>query len=811
MTYMPITKKHIPIILLLLLNFSHINAQNIVKIIDFETKLPLDLVTFSSTKPNASIVSNEKGLADLSEFLESNEIKIRRIGYETLVLSFENIKNNQFVVELYTNTMLMDEMVVSATKWQQALNKLPSKISKISQKEVALLNPQTAADLLGISGEVFIQKSQQGGGSPMIRGFSTNRLLYNIDGVRMNTAIFRSGNIQNVISLDPFAIENTEVFFGSGSVIYGSDAIGGVMSFQTLKPQFSDKEQKLVKGKVFSRYSSINNEFTNHFDFNIGSKKWAAITSITYADFKDLKMGSKGPADYLKTFYVERINNTDQIVENKNPLVQTPTAYSQINLMQKLRYRLNENVEFNYGFHFSETSSYSRYDRLIETNPNGLPVSAVWDYGPQKWLMNYLNVQLKYKTKFFDHFDVKLAHQQFGESRIDRRFNNHRLRTQTEEVDAFSINFDFVKKINNHQFIYGLEYVINRVDSSSEAIDIRNGNAILTPSRYPNSDWASYAAFLNYQYLINDKWTLQSGLRYNHFDLVSNFENHLSFFQLPYKRVNLNNGTTTGSFGLVYNPNKSSKVGLNASSGFRAPNVDDIGKFFDFTANEIVMPNPDLKAEYAYNIEITFSKIFDKYIKFDLATFYTYLDNAMVRRPFTFNNQSIIDFNGNPSQVFAIQNAAFGTVYGFNAGVELNLTNGFKLNSKFNYQHGVEEMDKGEISRSRHAAPAFGTTTLNYAYKKFNCQIYAIYSAKVTHENLNEEERQKPFIYAKDDNGKPYSPSWYTLNFKASSALNDTFNITAGLENITDIRYRPYSSGLVAGGRNFVLGLTGVF
>jgi hemoglobin/transferrin/lactoferrin receptor protein len=95
------------------------------------------------------------------------------------------------------------------------------------------MNPQTSADLLANSGHVFVQKSQLGGGSPMIRGFSTNRVLITVDGIRLNNAIFRGGNVHNVISINPFNIEKTEIILGSGSVIYGSDAIGGVMNFYT--------------------------------------------------------------------------------------------------------------------------------------------------------------------------------------------------------------------------------------------------------------------------------------------------------------------------------------------------------------------------------------------------------------------------------------------------------------------------------------------------------------------------------------------------------------------------------------------------
>ena len=161
-------------------------------------------------------------------------------------------------------------------------------------------NPQTAADLLQSSGQVYVQKSQLGGGSPIIRGFSTNRLLIAVDGVRFNTAIFRGGNVQNIISIDPFAVARTEVILGPGSVVYGSDAVGGVMNFYTKKPKFSFKEGYSFSGNSTVRYATANKEKTGHFDFNIGAKKWAFLTSVTYSDFDNLRMGSHGPDDYLR-------------------------------------------------------------------------------------------------------------------------------------------------------------------------------------------------------------------------------------------------------------------------------------------------------------------------------------------------------------------------------------------------------------------------------------------------------------------------------------------------------------------------------
>ena len=165
-------------------------------------------------------------------------------------------------------------------------------------------NPQTAADLLGLTGEIFVQKSQYGGGSPMIRGFSTNRLLYSVDGVRMNTAIFRSGNLQNVISLDPFAISSAEVLFGPGSVSYGSDAIGGVMVFNTLRPKLSVAKSPVVYGSATVRTASASNELTAHLHAGVGWRKWGFVTSFTTSSFGDLKQGTRGPSDYVMPYIV---------------------------------------------------------------------------------------------------------------------------------------------------------------------------------------------------------------------------------------------------------------------------------------------------------------------------------------------------------------------------------------------------------------------------------------------------------------------------------------------------------------------------
>ncbi|MFM1875818.1 MAG: hypothetical protein RL266_1555, partial [Bacteroidota bacterium] len=218
----------------LMLFFSINGLAQIVTIKDQDSGEPIPMATLMTGNGKTFAATDDKGQADISAFKEAEKIEIRSLGYQTLLKSYAELQASSFELQLASTNISLDAVVVSATRWNQESRDIPSKITTISPREAALQNPQTAADLLTVSGKVFMQKSQQGGGSPMIRGFATNRLLYTVDGVRMNTAIFRGGNIQNVISLDPFAIESTEVFFGAGSVIYGSDAIGGVMSFRTL-------------------------------------------------------------------------------------------------------------------------------------------------------------------------------------------------------------------------------------------------------------------------------------------------------------------------------------------------------------------------------------------------------------------------------------------------------------------------------------------------------------------------------------------------------------------------------------------------
>jgi hemoglobin/transferrin/lactoferrin receptor protein len=713
--------------------------------------------------------------------------------------------------ETDTTKTYLDEVVISVNRWEQYQREISTRVTKITPSQIQLQNPQTTADLLGLSNQVFIQKSQLGGGSPMIRGFATNRVLLVVDGVRMNNAIFRAGNVQNVISLDANAIQNTEVLFGPGSVVYGSDAIGGVMNFTTLIPIVSDSGSKF-SANAFARYASANEEKTGHVDFSIGLKKWAFVTSITKSDFNDLRMGSKGPTEYTRPDYqVSDENGNDLAVANPDPNVQVASGYNQLNVMQKVRFTPNANWDFTYGFHFSETSDVPRYDRLILKNATNQFVSAEWYYGPQKWIMHLLQVQLNQRTAISDQVKLTLGYQDYEESRHNRNFSgsNRNFRTNRyENVKAFSVNLDADKQlITKANLFYGLEYVTDSIGSTAERINIIDGTVSGTSTRYPNgSNWRSIAAYAGLRYSVNEKWIINGSARYTHVYTYAPFDT--TYFDFEFTEATLRNGATNGSLGASFNPTSTVKLYANASTGFRAPNVDDIGKVFDSQPGTVVVPNPTLKPETAYSAEIGLESKLTKGLNFDFSAFYTLLDNAIVRGPFTVNGQPQMDYDGTLSDVLALQNISQLTVRGVQVGLRWDFNRHFQFASNLNLQKGKEkDVESGEAVSPTHVAPAFGSTRFTLTNKKIKLMLYANYNRQIEFDNLALSERADSHLYAKDSNGNPYAPAWTTLNLKSSFVVAKFITIDAGIENMLDKRYRPYASGITAPGRNFIFAL----
>jgi hemoglobin/transferrin/lactoferrin receptor protein len=221
-----------------------------------------------------------------------------------------------------------------------------------------------------------------------------------------------------------------------------------------------------------------------------------------------------------------------------------------------------------------------------------------------------------------------------------------------------------------------------------------------------------------------------------------------------------------------------------------------------------VVPNPDLEAEYAYNYEVGANLNFDNVLKIEMAGYITQLKDALVRRDFDLDGQKQIEYQGELSNVQAIQNAAKAEVYGFEVGMEVNFYEDLQLTSQYNITDGFEEDDEGNKNPIRHAAPQFGNAHLIWTKGKLKLDAFTVYNGQFDFEDLAPSQQNNDFLYAKDANGNPYSPKWYTLNLGGQYRINEAITINAVLENITNQRYRPYSSGITAPGTNLIVAAT---
>ncbi|NNG08527.1 MAG: TonB-dependent receptor, partial [Arenibacter sp.] len=560
------------------------------------------------------------------------------------------------------------------------------------------------------------------------------------------------------------------------------------------------------------RFSTANMENTVHVDFNLGKKKWAFLTNITYNDFDNLKMGSHGPASYLRSSYVTTVEGEDKLVQNPSPQEQTPTGYNQINLMQKVAFKPNNNWNANLSTYYSETSDYARYDRLIRPSKDGTGLrSAEWYYGPQKWFMTNLQFYKNGKNRFYDGLKITTAYQKFEESRNDRGFQDPIRYMTKEKVDAISANVDFEnKRIGNLRLYYGGEYVFNKIGSKGAALNIETLEQLGSASRYPDdATWQTLAGYINSELKAKPNFTFLSGLRYSHVWIDAVFDQ--TYYSFPFDNADLSTGALTGSIGFSWFPKVDLQLTFNGSTGFRAPNIDDVGKIFDSEPGSVVVPNPELEPEYAYNLEVGVQKNFDDKLMMKGAAFYTYLVDALVRRDFQFNGSSEMEYNGEMSNVQAIQNAAKAYVYGFEFGLDAFLSESVSVNANLTLTEGIEEEEDGTNSPGRHVAPTFGDFHLIWKNQKLKTDLFLNFNGEIDYDDMSMSEKTKDYIYALNAEGNPYSPSWYTLNFRSQYQFSSAIKLSLNLENITDQRYRSYSSGIVAPGINLILGVGYLF
>ncbi|MCC6475464.1 TonB-dependent receptor [bacterium] len=743
--------------------------------------------------------SDPSGAFDYGKFDGTEKLFFLHSSYVKAALTPEEIEHANFTIRLTPVKYTTGEVVIEGYRFGKEKSEIPQQISEVTARDVARENPRTAADMLE-NGGVFVQRSQFGGGSPMIRGFTANQVLLVVDGVRLNNAIYRSGNLQNSITLDANALGSADILFGPGSVQYGSDAMGGVMIFNTLDPLPSLLKQTKIGVNAFTRYATAAQEKTAGATAQFGLRKWALLAGFTYSDFGDLRSGrvlSDAYPDYgRRREYVTRINGEDVIVANERFTDQKPSGYTQSNIMGKVRYFHNAHLNATYALLYTTSSDIPRYDRL-EQYRNGALRYAEWYYGPQQWLMNRLSLHAS-SGAFYDEATLTLAHQDYQESRHDRARDNDNINHRTEDVAVVSVNADLGKRMGSGELFYGIETVFNDVQSSAEKENIVTGEIAPQSTRYPDggSNTTSLAAYGGWRTHVSSNIVMTTGLRYTQNMLTAKFEDK-SFYNFPFDEITYNSGAPTASLGAVCSLDSWQVRGV-VSSGFRAPNVDDVGKVFDSGDGIVIFPNPDLSSEYSYNGELGLERSFGSLLTVSSTGYYSLLQDAVVVRDSQFNGQDSIEYDGAMAKVKSLQNAGNAYLTGFDFSARARLTSAFSFSSSLSYGAGH---DKENDLPMRPVPPLFGQTSLLYEATKWTGELYARYN---NWKQLHDMPVAGGEVTAYTPDGVP---SWWTLNLRGTVKPVQHLELVCALENILDRHYRPYGSGISAPGRNFVVSL----
>ncbi|WP_329807054.1 TonB-dependent receptor plug domain-containing protein [Flavobacterium facile] len=694
-------------------------------------------------------------------------------------------------------TQNIEEIKINSNKISIDKNQTPSQIEIISKEKIEFQNFQNTGDMLANSGALFVQKSQQGAGSPVIRGFEASRVLLLVDGVRMNNLIFRSGHLQNVITVDENFLETALIQFGPTSSLYGSDALGGSVNMITKRAKFG----KGLSGNVNSRYSSVNEEKSEYFDINYGTTNFASLTALSYNDFGDLKMGrtKNHNGDFFgeRPFYVETINGTDVLTLNSDKYTQKTTGYKQYNFMQKLAYKTKSGFTHSANFQYSTSTDVTRYDRLTDKTSTGLK-SAEWYYGPQKRLLGVYNLE---KENVFNKTDFKLdaGYQNVEESRINRNFGSANRNNRIEKVAVYSIAANFETKLKKGNLYYGIENYYDDLKSTAEKTNIKTGIVVPLDTRYPNgqNNMMRNDIYVSYSSNRYKETNFTIGARAGYATLNSTIADN-SIFNLPFTEIKQQNFTYSGNIGLVHNTSENFIIKTNISSGFRVPNIDDLAKIFESGAGTLIVPNKDLKPEQTITGDLGFVlKSKTSKHQFDATYFYTQLFDAIVTDEFTFNGSSTYDFGGGDVRnVIANQNLGKAFVTGVNGNIKTTIARNLQFNGSYNVTLG-RVTTSGNKRPLDHIPPYFGKLGFNFAPKWATFEVYMLFNGKKYLKDYSTSGEDN-LVYAP----KGGMPAWETYNFKAATKAMYGFTLFAGMENILDTQYRNFASGINAGGRN---------
>ena len=557
--------------------------------------------------------------------------------------------------------------------------------------------------------------------------------------------------------------------------------MGGVVHYHTQKV----KTNNVWKGKLLQRYTSANEGVNLYFDHQWGGEKWGYYQAINLQHFGNLKMGESRRHGYQQWGKEEHITDGNE---------QLHTAYDQVDFVQKLRYNVNQKLSINMNAQLSSSTNINRFDQLNDLNDGGVKFEQ-WYYGPQRRALVAVGVEHQNKTTLFDSFNNTLSLQGVVESRNSKK-PNQQLIQRNEGVLVFANTTDFVKTWGYKRLNYGLDIQHNIVESKASA-----GNT----TRYADggSQLSAFSFYSQYKHPISRNSHISGGLRYNNSQLEATFKD-TETYNLPFNNIKLNNEAVTSSIGLFASSLNGWEGHLSFATGFRSPNVDDVTKVFA-KSGRLTVPNEQLRPEFSKNIEVSLAKRSNDGSYLKATYYYTMLEDAIVKTPFVLNGQDSLLYDGEWLPLFANTNSQEAYIYGY------SIQGVWKINTQWSTKHSCTYTfgkDKTAGHQLDHIPPFYGKSQIDWqsVRSKSKASIYVSYNTWKHIEDYSPNGSDNPEEATEDG-----TPAWWTLNMNYSVPINEKISAQLNIENVLDIHYKTYSSGISAPGRNIIVTLIAQF
>jgi outer membrane receptor protein involved in Fe transport len=722
-------------------------------VINAENNQPVSSANIVVKNSTVGTVTNRDGKFQLeTEHIESTVVQVSCVGFETQELDFKTIDSgNSLEIQLRPVSILLNKSIVVTASRNQLLSfQTPDAVSVLTNEELKHNAPRTMAEaLIGTAG-VWMQKTNHGGGSPFVRGLTGNQTLLLIDGIRLNNATFRYGPNQYFNTIDIFSVEQVEVIRGKGSVLYGSDALGGVINVITQSPEYTAGKSRFGgRGKV--KYMNKGMEKSGLGELSFRTENFALSGNVNYKDFGDIFAG--GSLGYER-----------------------PSGYDETGVNLKAKLRFSGNWQITSAYQYLIQNDVGRYDQVAQRG------YQLYTFDPQIHRLSYAKVEHFSKNQWFRKIKLTVSNQYSNEIRKIQKENSTAFTEENDVVKTNGVSLESYSTLSKKwEAVTGAEFYSDKVESGKTVTNTETGDKNDSRGLYPNnSSMQNFAAFSQHTLKL-ERLQVNFGGRFNAFRIHS--------VDNEFGEVSLKPSSLVGNISLQYFTTPEQQFILSAHSAFRAPNINDISSFglFDYG---IEIPSTELAPEKAFTIEGGYKKSSERF-SMAVTAFNTRLKDQIVRVEATYNGNEYID----GERVYHKENVAKSNI----SGVEFE--SGFQINRQFSFINNLTWLYGKNLENDepmRRIPPLNGKLGLKYFKSKIFGEVEYLFAAKP--DRLSGGDI--------DDHRIPEggTPGWDILNLKAGYSM-EIISIHAGIQNIFNQAYRIHGSGVDGYGRSFWLTL----